>query len=192
MFKAYRVEDTVKIPPSDFLRDVEEVAENQLREEYENTYDEDMGYLLLVTDVDVEKLGKVLSKDGASYHKASFTVYSMKPVVNEILEGEVVEVTEFGVFVRIGPLDALLHVSQIMDDYVEVDSDQGLARGKESGRALRVGDRVRVRVVAVSPPKGVSVGKIGLTCRQPYLGKPEWFREEEEPVKEEVAEEVPE
>lgn len=177
LFKAFDLEDTVRIPPSMFLQDLTAVATQQLKSKYENTYDEDMGYIIIVDKVEVEQMGKVLSRDGASYHKARLKLYTMKPTLNEIVEGEVVEIATFGVFVRVGPLDALLHVSQIMNDYVTVDAGQGLIVGKESGRVLRVGDKVRVRVVAVSPPKGVSVGKIGLTCRQPHLGKLEWISE---------------
>jgi DNA-directed RNA polymerase subunit E'/Rpb7 len=36
----------------------------------------------------------------------------------------------------------------------------------------------RVRIVAVSFPKGRSGGKIGVTARQPMLGKIEWIAEE--------------
>jgi DNA-directed RNA polymerase subunit E' len=36
----------------------------------------------------------------------------------------------------------------------------------------------RVRIVAVSFPKGRSSGKIGVTARQPMLGKLEWINEE--------------
>jgi DNA-directed RNA polymerase subunit E' len=36
--------------------------------------------------------------------------------MQEIVEGEVVERVEFGAFVEIGPLDGLLHISQITDE----------------------------------------------------------------------------
>ncbi len=178
MFKLFKVEDIVRIPPSMFGQDLVQVAEAQLREKYESTYDDEIGYIIFVSGVEVESTGKVLSGDGASYHKVNFDLVSFKPIVNEIIEGEVIEIASFGVFVRVGPLDALLHVSQIMDEFVSVDASQGVVIGKETNRVLRVGDEVRVRIVAVSPPKGVSVGKVGLTCRQPFLGKLEWIEGE--------------
>jgi len=178
MFKLSKVEDVVRIPPNMFGQDLTEVATAYLKEKYENTYDEELGYIVLVDNVDVEAEGKVLPGDGASYHRVRFEVVALRPMVNEIVEGEVVEIASFGVFVRIGPLDALLHISQIMNDFVSVDPSKGVVLGKETNRVLRVGDKVRVRIVAVSPPKGVSVGKIGLTCRQPFLGKLEWIEEE--------------
>ena len=178
MFYAFEVEDAVRIHPSLFGQDIMKVAERVLKERYENTYDGEMGYIILVKVLEVDPLGKLLSGDGSAYHRVRMRVISFKPLVNEIVEGEVTEITDFGVFVRVGPLDALLHISQVMNDYVTVDPTQGMLRGKETGKVLRVGDIVRARIVAVSPPRGLSIGKIGLTTRQPYLGKIEWIKEE--------------
>ncbi|HIH14099.1 MAG TPA: DNA-directed RNA polymerase, partial [Nanoarchaeota archaeon] len=49
-------------------------------------------------------------------------------------------------------------------------------QGKQSGKVLKVGDKVRARIIAISfkDPKGP---KLGLTMRQPYLGKQEWIDE---------------
>ena len=44
-----------------------------------------------------------------------------KPRDNEIIIGKVVEILKFGAFVRFGPLDGLLHISQVMDDRVDID-----------------------------------------------------------------------
>jgi len=97
-------------------------------------------------------------------------------VIQEIVEGDVVEIADFGAFVRIGPVDALLHVSQLMDDYISYDEKQGVLLGKESKRKLASGDQVRVRITAVSLGRAGSSGKIGVTARQPFLGKLEWIK----------------
>jgi len=50
---------------------------------------------------------------------------------------------------------------------------------KESGRSINVGDRLRTRIVAVSlNEREPRDSKIGLTMRQPALGKLEWIEEE--------------
>jgi len=89
----------------------------------------------------------------------------------------VVEIADFGAFLRIGPVDALLHVSQLMDDYISYDEKQGVLLGKETKRKLTAGDQVRVRITAVSLGRAGSSGKIGVTARQPFLGKLEWLKE---------------
>ncbi len=40
------------------------------------------------------------------------------PFVEEVVAGEVTELAEFGAFVRIGPIDGLVHVSQITNDFL--------------------------------------------------------------------------
>jgi DNA-directed RNA polymerase subunit E' len=37
---------------------------------------------------------------------------------------------------------------------------------------------MRIRITAVSLGRGGSFGKIGVTARQPFLGKLEWIKEE--------------
>ncbi len=41
-----------------------------------------------------------------------------------------------------------------------------------------MGSKVRVRITAVSLGHGISMGKIGVTCRQPFLGALEWIEED--------------
>ena len=43
--------------------------------------------------------------------------------------------------------------------------------GKETGRTLSEGDMVRARVTSISFESGNKSGKLGLTMRQPFLGK---------------------
>ena len=99
------------------------------------------------------------------------------------MEGEIIEITDFGAFVRIGPTDALLHLSQITDDYLKSDIKQGIIIANQSSKSLRIGSKMRARITAVSLGKGSSMGKIGITCRQPFLGSFEWINEEVEKTK---------
>lgn len=137
--------------------------------------DEEFGYVIAVTDVKVSPTGKIIPGDGAAYHKVTFSLLTFYPKLQEIVEGEVVEIADFGAFVRIGPIDALLHVSQLMDDFISYDEKQGVLLGKETKRKLINGDQVRVRITAVSLGRAGSSGKIGVTARQPFLGKLEWI-----------------
>ena len=100
------------------------------------------------------------------------------PKLQEVVEGEVVEITDFGAFIRIGPTDALLHLSQITDEYLNSDVRQGLITAQQSNRVINVGTRMRVRVTALSLARGSSMGKIGVTCRQPFLGANDWIEED--------------
>jgi DNA-directed RNA polymerase subunit E' len=86
--------------------------------------------------------------------------------------------------VEIGPLDGLLHISQITDEYISYDEKNAKLVTKETGRTLGEGDKLRARLVAISlNERDPSDSKIGLTMRQPGLGKLEWIEEDMEKEK---------
>lgn len=177
MFKLTTLQDTIRIPPETFGSPLEKVGREQVKHKYEGVVDEELGYVIAVTGITVSPIGKIIPGDGATYHKVSFSLLTFYPIIQEIVEGDVVEIADFGAFVRIGPVDALLHVSQLMDDYISYDEKQGVLLGKETKRKLSAGDQVRVRITAVSLGRAGSSGKIGVTARQPFLGKLEWLKE---------------
>jgi len=183
MFKLITLEDTIRIPPEKFSQPLETVTYEQLKSKYEGMVDEELGYVVAVTDIQVNPVGKIIPGDGATYHKTVFSILTFFPKIQEIVEGEVVEIADFGAFVRVGPIDALLHVSQLLDDYISYDEKQGVLMGKETRRKLATGDPVRVRVTAVSLARGGGSGKVGVTARQPFLGKLEWIKHDIEKLK---------
>jgi DNA-directed RNA polymerase subunit E' len=178
MFKLITLQDTIRIPPETFGNPLEAVGREQVKSKYEGVVDEELGYVIAVTKVEVSPIGKIIPGDGATFHKVNFSLLTFYPVIQEIVEGDIVEIADFGAFIRIGPVDALLHVSQLMDDFISYDEKQGVLLGKETKRTLTTGDHVRVRITAVSMGRAGSSGKIGVTARQPFLGKLEWIKED--------------
>ncbi|MBK5133052.1 DNA-directed RNA polymerase [Candidatus Bathyarchaeota archaeon] len=176
MFKLISMQDTIRIPPETFGSPLEKVGCDQVKRKYEGIVDDELGYVIAATNVEVSPTGKIIPGDGATYHKVIFSLLTFYPLIQEIVEGDVVEIADFGAFVRIGPVDALLHVSQLIDDYMSYDEKQGVLLGKETKRKLSSGDKVRVRITAVSLGRAGSSGKIGVTARQPGLGKLEWIK----------------
>ncbi len=176
MFKLITLQDTIRIPPETFGTPLEQVGRDQVKTKYEGIVDEELGYVIAVTGVEVSPTGKIIPGDGATYHRVTFSLLTFYPIIQEIVEGDVVEIADFGAFVRIGPVDSLLHVSQLMDDYMSYDEKQGVLLGKETKRKLMNGDKLRVRITAVSLGRAGSSGKIGVTARQPFLGKLDWLK----------------
>jgi DNA-directed RNA polymerase subunit E' len=190
MFNKITMKDTIRIDPTRFGQPLEAAANEELRSKYEGLVDEELGYVISVVNLSVNPVGRIIPGDGGTHHPVTFSILTFYPELQEVVEGEVVEVADFGTFLRIGPVDALLHVSQLMDDFISYDERQGVLLGRESGRTIQRGDLFRVRIVAVSFPRGRSSGKIGVTARQPFLGKLEWIDEdsrESEPQQEEEA-----
>ena len=177
MYKILTVEDTVRMPPNRFSEKSEDVILDILKKNYGGVTDKDVGMILAITKILDISVGRVIMGDGASYHDVTFEALVYKPEVNEIVLGEIVEIVEFGGFIRLGPIDGLVHVSQVMNDFVGYDKKKGTLYGKESKRSIKEGEMVRARIVTVSLKRGSKGGKIGLTMRQPGLGKLEWIEE---------------
>lgn len=179
MYLISKIEDTVRVPPTLFDEPLEEIAFELLNENYVGMIDKKLGLMVTVKEIEEIGIGRVIMGDGAAYHDVTFTALFFKPELQEIVEGEVIEITEFGAFVRMGPMDGLVHVSQVTDDYINYDSKRGALLGKESKKTLEEGDKVRARIVALSlKGKSSKETKIGLTMRQPGLGRPEWIEKE--------------
>ncbi|MGN6346641.1 MAG: DNA-directed RNA polymerase [Candidatus Nitrosocosmicus sp.] len=178
MFAIAHMTDVVRIPPSKLTNSLKLTAIGILKEKYESMVNAELGYVILIIDAEANSTGKVIAGDGATYHKVNFTALTFYPKLHEVVEGEVVEITDFGAFVRIGPTDALLHLSQITDDYLKSDVKQGIILSNQSEKTLRIGSRIRARITAISLGKSTSMGKIGITCRQPFLGALDWIERE--------------
>jgi DNA-directed RNA polymerase subunit E' len=178
MFAIVHMSDVVRIPPNRLTHSLNNAAVQILKEKYESMISPEVGYVIMITDADPSSVGKLVAGDGATYHKVTFKALAFYPKLQEIIEGEVVEITDFGAFVRIGPTDALLHLSQITDDYLKSDVKQGVIVANQTARSLKIGSKIRARITAVSLGKGAGMGKIGITCRQPFLGAAEWVADE--------------
>ena len=164
MYYMTKIEDTVRIPPYRFDDPLEEVAIQTLNDTYNGRLDKKLGLLICVNEIEEIGEGRLIMGDGASYHNVVFNAIFFKPEQQEVIDGEVIEIAEFGAFVRIGPMDGLVHVSQVTDDYINYDSKRG---------AL-----VRTRIVAISlKDNSTKNTKIGLTMRQNNLGRFEWIEE---------------
>ncbi|WXG42870.1 MAG: DNA-directed RNA polymerase [Promethearchaeati archaeon SRVP18_Atabeyarchaeia-1] len=184
MYKLVTVKDIIRIPPDRFGEDIEKVAMDMLNKDYGGVSDLDIGFVISIVGVDNVGIGKLIPGDGGAYHEVTFKVLTFKPQPQEVIEGEVVEIVEFGAFIRLGPTDGLCHVSQVTDDFISYNMKKSQLLAKESRRILSEGDKVRARIIAISLGEGSRRGKIGLTMRQPFLGKLDWFRKEEKEQKE--------
>ncbi|MEA1943834.1 MAG: DNA-directed RNA polymerase [Euryarchaeota archaeon] len=186
MYLKTRLVDTVRIGPEQLGMPVTDAVRISLREKLEGRIDKKLGSLVVILDVIDVGEGRILFGDGGVYYETTFNALMYKPVMQEVVEGVVVEIVEFGAFIGVGPLDGLVHVSQLTDDYVSYDGKNARLVFKESGRAIGEGDKLRARIVAISlNERDPHESRIGLTMRQPALGKLEWLEEAAKEVKNE-------
>ena len=55
---------------------------------------------------------KVLPGDSNAYVNVEYSILTFKPICKMFMKDMLKEVAEFGVFMDLGPFDALIHVSQ--------------------------------------------------------------------------------
>ncbi len=176
MFYKIRLKDTVRVPPNLFGGSIDEAIITQLKEKYESFISKEIGIVIDVLEVFEYSDGIIIPGDGAAFYEVQFDTLAFKIDLQEIFQGQILDIAEFGAFISLGPIEGMIHISQTMDDFVSFSKDKVL-QGKQSSRTLKSGDICRTRVIAVSY-KDITNPKFGLTMRQPGLGKLEWVLDE--------------
>ena len=170
--------DVVRIPPERLGPELAHVLTELAQQQFEGKLVDGANLAVTIRDVKPVGEGHIIHGDGGVYQEVEYEALLFRPEIQEIVEGSVVEIRKFGAFVRFGPLDGLLHVSQIMDDRVNIDEHNQRLVGVESKKDLKVGYKVRARVVSLSLSEiSPRDSRIGLTMRQPALGRLEWIQE---------------
>ena len=185
MYTSVKLDDTIRVPPERFGEDLDVVVKDIVQKTFEGVIRKNHGLIVAVGNINTLGDGIVIHGDGGMYQKVEFDALTFNPALQEITDAIVCEIVEFGAFCHMGPFDALIHMSQIMNDYVNVDAENERITGKENKRVLKVGDPVRTRIVAISLNElSARESKIGLTMRQPALGAYEWLYEPKDEKKE--------
>jgi len=184
MFYIIELEDYIRVEPELFGLETKEAIFKQLCKSYSGFFDKELGAVIAVLDVSNIGEGVIIPGDGAAYYNTSFKLLVYKPELQELVYGTVSEITNFGALIDIGVTEGLLHISQAMDDYVSFSKSNALI-GRATKRSLKKGDNVLARIVALSY-KGEQP-RIGLTMRQPGLGKLEWIAEDKRKTKMQLA-----
>lgn len=173
MFYKVKIKDHIRVPPDLFEVGKEKSVIQRIKKDYEGFISAELGFVIDVLDVDTIKEGIIIPGDGAAYYESTFYLLCFKPELQEVLLGKIKDIAEFGAFISLGPADGMIHISQTMDDFVSFAKEKVLS-GKESNRTLKVNDKCRARIIAVSY-KDITNPKLGLTMRQEGLGKIEWL-----------------
>ncbi|MFH1133322.1 MAG: DNA-directed RNA polymerase [Nanoarchaeota archaeon] len=176
MFYRVEVKDHIRVPPNLFNLPVEEAILVRIKHEYEGFISKDMGIVVGVAKVKDVKEGIIIPGDGAPYYETVFELLTFKPELQEVVLGKIRDITDFGAFMGLGPIEGMIHVSQTMDDFVSFSKEKTLT-GKETKRVLRVNDLCRARIIAISF-KEINNPKFGLTMRQQGLGRLDWLEAE--------------
>jgi len=186
MFYKIEIQDHIRVPPSLFNLPLKEAIIKGIKKKFEGHISKNIGIVIDIANTKTIGEGVIIPGDGAPYYDVVFELLSFKPEMQEVVLGKIKDIADFGAFISLGPIEGMIHVSQTMDDFVSFSKDKVLI-GKESKKSLKVNDLCRARIIAVSF-KDASNPKLGLTMRQPGLGRLDWIAEEKEEIEEEKKE----
>ena len=170
------MEDHIRVPPNKFGEDIKASILSELKSKYEGFIDKEIGVIIDILDVGQVEEGVIIAGDGAAFYKIDFVSLVFRVDLQEILLGKIRDITDFGAFITMGPMEGMIHISQTMDDFVSFSKDKAL-QGKQSKKVLKPADLVRARMIAISF-KDPDNPKFGLTMRQAGLGKLDWIAED--------------
>jgi len=115
MYKRLSIADSIRVPPENLGEDLEESVKGALSKNVEGNIFQEIGVVLGIETVNSVEGGEIEPEDAGVHYEVEYEALVFQPELQEVINGEVVDITSFGAFVRIGPLDGLCHVSQIMD-----------------------------------------------------------------------------
>ena len=176
MFYKVKIKDHIRVAPDKFGMELRQAVITEIKNKFSGYISKELGLVIDVSDVDEIGDGIIIPGDGASYYDTSFSLLTFEPEMHEVIRGKIKDMADFGVFFSMGPIDGMIHISQTMNDYVSYSKDKVLL-GKDSKRNIKVADKCRARIIAVSY-KDVANPKLGLTMRQAGLGKDEWIEQD--------------
>src|SRR5437660_9926170 len=96
MFEIVHMSDVVRIPPSRLKNSLKVTAVGILKEKYESMISPELGYVIMIIDANANSVGKLVEGDGATYHRVTFKELTSYPNLQQVVEGEVVEITDSG------------------------------------------------------------------------------------------------
>ncbi|MDP8012909.1 MAG: DNA-directed RNA polymerase [Nanoarchaeota archaeon] len=166
MYELVTLRDKIRVEPQNISKDKKNAIKQQIKQEYIGKIIDNR--MLIVGFIDIIKIneGIIIPNDPAVFYDTIFNVLAYLPMLHETVRGQVTEISEIGAMVNIGPIDGLVHISQVMDDFV--DFSKNALVGRKSKTSVKVGDTVIANISVIST-KGMM--KIGLTMRSPGLGK---------------------
>lgn len=132
--------------------------------------------LLGIACIGIREVGKgeIFINNPYVYYDVVFDILAMNPQLKEVYRGQIVDLNETYATVNIGPVDGIVHISQVMDDFAEFESNAYV--GRKTKQTIKIGDTVLASITSISTKIGM---KIAMTMRSPGLGKMESKKKEE-------------
>ncbi|MHA1665731.1 MAG: RPB7/RPC8 family DNA-directed RNA polymerase subunit [Candidatus Njordarchaeales archaeon] len=149
MFFLTRAKITVPIEPKylDPSKDLNNVVLDILRKTFEGTVVENIGLVIAVLGSKIGEIGRITMKKPVVYFDAETELLIFKPMRDEIVEGEILDVSQTAVYVNLGCLDAFCPLNQLSTERFRFNAREKKLRGVRSKVQISKGDWLRGRII---------------------------------------------
>jgi DNA-directed RNA polymerase subunit E' len=166
MFYILNVKEKVGIEAQNLKKDIKESIEEKLEDLH---LKENNGVFLGVVEIkNIGESGEILPERPYIYFDVDYQALFFQPGENEVIESEVSDVAEFGPFVRFGPIEALVHISQISKDKLSYNPEQDVIASKDNKIVIKKGEKVRAMVINSTISEERT--RVNLSMKQDGLG----------------------
>lgn len=166
MFYIIEVKEKVGIEAQNLKENINESIEEKL----ENLHiKENNGVFLGIVEIkNIGESGEILPEKPYIYFDVEYKALFFQPLEGEIIESYITDVAEFGPFVRFGPVEALIHISQISKEKLSYNPEQDVIASRDNKIIIKKGEEVRAMVVNFSISEEKT--RVNLTMKQDGLG----------------------
>ncbi len=160
MFYLLDVQAKTSLSPEqlDPNKNADELLLKTLRQSLEGVVLEDIGLVVAVISCRVKGEGLIPPRSPDIFFNTEIELVCFRPLEGEILEGEIVNVTETGAFVNIGSLDGFWPRNRISNKRLRFNVKRGTLEDRDSEVVVKRKDKVRVEVntVEIRTPNSLS------------------------------------
>jgi DNA-directed RNA polymerase subunit E' len=184
MFYQISVKEKVGVEAQKLKEDIKESIEESIDTLHVK---EENGVFLGVTEITkIGESGDILPERPEIFFDVEYTALFFQPAPNEVIKGIVSDVAEFGPFVRIGPIDALVHISQITQEKMTYNPQQDVIASADGKKVIQTGDLIKA--IVVNSTISSERMRVNLSMKQDGMGPLKWAEKEKSKKKAEAKE----
>jgi len=129
--------------------DMDTVILKILRNELEGSVQENLGYVVAIIDAKADEIGDILYGSPNVFFNVETTMLVFRPFEGEIVEGEIVDVTQQAVYVNLGCIDAFLPAHSLWKVKLRFDATERILKDPRTKTVFQKGDIIRAKVTEV-------------------------------------------
>lgn len=143
------IQKRISIHPNCLNKDIEQHIYNKLESLFKNSCTKEHGYILSI-DKDIKVLENEVGIDGSTMFIVEIKVKTLKPFVDQVIEGKVCGVFEEGIFIDVVEKMKVLIRSDKLPHYTYCKYDESFVNGKKK---IQKGDEIWVKIKQIKYDK---------------------------------------